>query len=209
MKKLVIIFVLGFIALSFGAMAQIKVGSNGYVGINNTSPTYRLDVSGDLRIIAGSGANLLFQYGQLYSTSGYSTLGTYSSYWSELYAYDAYFYYSTTWYSDIKLKSDIREIENTGSKLMLLKPVKYKMLPQYKGDAKSDSIMTEKAKVDQMGFIAQDMQQIFPELVTQDKAGTLGIKYIELIPILVKAYQEQQTELESLKARIAKLEEKK
>jgi len=208
MKMFFIIFVLGILTCSFGAFAQIKVASNGYVGINNTNPTYRLDASGDLRIIDASGANLLFQYGQLYSTSGYSMLGSSGSYWSELYAYDAYFYYSTTYYSDKKLKSDIRDIENTGSKLMLLKPVKYKMLPQYKGDAKSDSIMTEKAKVDQMGFIAQDMQQIFPELVTQDKAGTLGIKYIELIPILVKAYQEQQAELESLKARVAKLEGK-
>jgi hypothetical protein len=191
-----------------GALAQIKVGSNGFVGINNTNPAYQLDVSGSLRIDDPSGGNLIFQYGQLYSTSGYSMLGTAGYYWSELHAYDAYFYYSTTYYSDLKLKSDIRDIENTGSKLMLLKPVKYKMLPQYKGDAKSDSMMTEKAKVDQMGFIAQDMQKIFPELVTQDKAGTLGIKYIELIPILVKAYQEQQAELAALKERVAKLEGK-
>ncbi|MDO8929535.1 MAG: tail fiber domain-containing protein [Bacteroidota bacterium] len=208
MKKLVIIFVLGILTCSFGAFAQIKVASTGYVGINNTSPAYRLDVSGNLRIDDPSGGNLLFQYGQLYSTSGYSMLGTSGSYWNELYAYDAYFYYSTTYYSDLKLKSDIRDIENTGSKLMLLKPVKYKMLPKFKGDLKADSIMAEKAKIDQMGFIAQDMQKIFPELVTQDKAGALGIKYIELIPILVKAYQEQQAELESLKARVAKLEGK-
>ena len=124
MKKFFIIFVLGILTCSFRAFAQIKVASNGYVGINNSNPTYRLDASGDLRIIDASGANLLFQYGQLYSTSGYSMLGTSSSYWSELYAYDAYFYYSTTYYSDEKLKSDIRDIENTRGKHMILKLVK-------------------------------------------------------------------------------------
>lgn len=207
MKKLVIIFVLSFVAFSFGAKAQIKVSSTGYVGINQTSPAYRLDVSGDCRF--GSSNSIVFNSsGQLMPWSGYSALGTSSSYWTDLYAYNAYFYYSTTYYSDIKLKSDIRDLDNSGSKLMQLKAVKYKMLPQFKGDMKVDSIMAEKSKVDQIGFIAQDMQKIFPELVTQDKSGTLGIKYIEIIPILVKAYQEQQAELESLKARVAKLEGK-
>jgi hypothetical protein len=208
MKKICIIFLMEVLSFSFGAMAQIKVANNGFVGINNTNPTCQLDVSGNLRISDPSGGNLIFEYSQFYPISGYSTLGTSSYYWNELYAYDAYFYYSTTYYSDSKLKSDIKAIENTGNKLMLLKPVKYKMLPKYNGDAKSDSIMTEKAKIDQIGFIAQDIQKIFPELVTQDKAGTLGIKYIELIPILVKAYQEQQAELIILKERVAKLEGK-
>lgn len=208
MKKFVIIFVLSAFAFSFGAKAQIKVASNGYVGINNTSPAYRLDVSGTLRV-DDSGDAIIFQYGQLYPTSGYSMLGTSGANWDELYAYNAYFYYSTTYYSDLKLKSDIRELEKAGDKLGLLKPVKYKMLPKFRGDQKADSIMAEKAKVDQLGFIAQDVQKIFPELVTQDKEGTLGIKYIEFIPILVKAYQEQQSELEALKVRIGILEGKK
>lgn len=207
MKKLVFIFALSFITFSFGAKAQIKVASNGYVGINQTSPAYRLDVSGDCRF--GSSNTMVYNSsGQLIPWSGYSSLGTSSSYWGELYATDAYFYYSTTYYSDVKLKSDIRDLESSGSKLLQLKPVKYKMLPKFKGDFKSDSIMAEKAKVDQIGFIAQDVQKLFPELVTQDKEGTLGIKYIEFIPILIKAYQEQQAELESLKARVAKLEGK-
>lgn len=198
--------VFGYLAFSFGAKAQIKVNSSGYVGINQASPAYRLDVSGNVRIDDPSYGNLLFQYGQLYSTSGYTTLGAEGAYWNELYAYDAYFYYSTTYYSDLKLKSDVRDLETMSGKIMQLKPVKYKMIPQLKGDMKADSMMIEKSKEDQVGFIAQDMQKVFPELVTQDKSGKLGIKYVELIPMLVKAYQEQQAEIESLKARVAKLE---
>jgi hypothetical protein len=205
MKKIVFMIVLGFSALSFGAKAQIKVASNGYVGINQTSPAFRLDVAGDCRL--GSSSTIVYNsLGELLPMSGSSSLGSSGSYWSELYAYNAYFYYSTTYYSDQKLKSDIRDMESTGSKLLQLKPVKYKMLPQLKGDMKADSVMIEKSKEDQVGFLAQDMQKIFPELVTQDKAGKLGIKYIELIPILVKAYQEQQAVIDDLKARVAKLE---
>jgi len=209
MKKLVLIFVLCFITFSFGAYAQIKVASNGNVGINNTNPTYRLDVAGNLRVDDASNGNLFFENGDLYSTNGYSNLGTEGYYWNELHATYAYFYYSTTYYSDITLKTDIQGIESMGSKLMQLKPVKYKMLPRSNSDLKADGLKAEKAKEDQIGFIAQDMQKIFPELVTQDKTGKLGIKYIELIPILVKAYQEQQAVIEDLKARVAKLEASK
>jgi hypothetical protein len=207
MKKFAIVFVLSSLLFSVGAYAQIKVANNGYVGINQTSPEYNLDVSGNVRI-GDSWSSIFLGGGQLYPLSGGSSLGTSGSYWNELYVFDAYFYNSPTYYSDRKLKSDIRKLESTGDKLMLVMPMKYKMLPKLQGDMKTDSIMTEKAKVDQLGFIAQDVQKIFPELVTQDKEGTLGIKYMEFIPILVKAYQEQQAELEALKERIGKLERK-
>jgi hypothetical protein len=57
-----------------------------------------------------------------------------------------------------------------------------------------------------MGFIAQEVQPVFPEIVTKQKDGSLGIRYTELIPVLVKAFQEQQAEIDDLKARIGKLE---
>ncbi len=42
MKKFFSILVLCFVALSFSAIAQIKVNSSGYVGINETTPAYNL-----------------------------------------------------------------------------------------------------------------------------------------------------------------------
>ena len=59
MKKLVIFFVLGFITLSFGAKAQIKVASNGYVGINQAAPAYNLDWFGTGRYWSAYG-DLIF-----------------------------------------------------------------------------------------------------------------------------------------------------
>jgi len=202
MKKLVFIFVLSFITLSFGAYAQIKVGSTGYVGINQTAPAYNLDVTGTVRFYdSGSSRSIVYTSGSLYSSLGSNTLGSYSYPWSQLWATQAYFTYSPVITSDKRFKTDITDFDVVKDKLNLLRPVKYKLnLPQANGDVTGGD--------EQFGLIAQEVQKLFPEIVVDRGDGMLGIRYTELIPILVKAYQEQQAELESLKARVAKLEGK-
>jgi Chaperone of endosialidase len=62
-------------------------------------------------------------------------------------------------------------------------------------------------KGEQIGFVAQDVQKVLPSVVlTENNAEkTLGIKYTELIPVLAKAIQEQQAEIEELRAELAAL----
>jgi hypothetical protein len=43
-----------------------------------------------------------------------------------------------------------------------------------------------------LGFIAQEMQEVFPELVDQDSAGFYYVDYIGLIPVIVESIKEQQ-----------------
>ena len=59
-------------------------------------------------------------------------------------------------------------------------------------------------------LIAQDVQKVLPEAVSveKDAQGTLGIRYTEIIPLLVAAIQEQQAIIEQLTQRIAALESK-
>lgn len=57
----------------------------------------------------------------------------------------------------------------------------------------------------QIGFLAQELQQVFPELVSEDKEGTLGINYIGLIPVLVEALKEQEEAIEKLRGEISSL----
>ena len=139
--------------------------------------------------------------------SSYSTLGTSSYNWDELYAYDAYFYYYTVYYSDENAKTDIKNILATTDKLKLLRPVSYKLIPKFKGDEEADAKIASKAEVEQLGLIAQEVKEIFPEIVVADENGTLGIRYTALIPLLIKAFQEQQTLIDDLKARLEKLEQ--
>ena len=60
-----------------------------------------------------------------------------------------------------------------------------------------------------VGFIAQEMNQIIPEVIDiqkdADNKEMYGMKYTELIPVLVKAIQEQQKMIESLKSEMAEI----
>jgi len=60
-----------------------------------------------------------------------------------------------------------------------------------------------------IGFSAQELQKIYPELVTEDDKGYLSIDYISLIPVIVEALKEQQEIIIELLGRIARLEENK
>lgn len=54
----------------------------------------------------------------------------------------------------------------------------------------------------QIGFIAQDVEPIIPELVTTDANGYKGISYEKFVPVLVEAIKEQQKEIDFLKKEI-------
>lgn len=55
---------------------------------------------------------------------------------------------------------------------------------------------------EQIGFIAQDIQTILPNSVYINKDGTKGFNAFDLIPVLWRALQEQQKEIEYLKSKI-------
>jgi hypothetical protein len=53
------------------------------------------------------------------------------------------------------------------------------------------------------GFTAEDMQKVLPKLVGLDKSGRANTAdYVGLIPVLVKAVQEQQGEIADLKRQL-------
>lgn len=56
----------------------------------------------------------------------------------------------------------------------------------------------EKKKRTRMGFVAQEVKEIFPELVEQDASGYMYVDYIGLIPILVESVKEQQEQIDEL-----------
>lgn len=59
----------------------------------------------------------------------------------------------------------------------------------------------------QIGFLAQDIQKIIPEAVVEPANGDpLGMKYNELIPVLVKAIQEQQKKIDELEKMVKSLQ---
>ncbi len=203
MKKNVFIFVFVMLVLPFCGFSQIKVNSSGKVGINNMSPAYELDVNGRLKVNHSS-RTLTFMSGELSCPGGY--LGYYGSMWDRIYASNAFFQSNPTILSDVRAKTDIRELRESKSKLLNLRPVIYKIKPKFTGNEKEDAKIAENSKKDHLGLIAQEVNKIFPEIINEMEDGTMGVRYVSLIPVLIKAFQEQQAEINKLEERIKELE---
>jgi hypothetical protein len=60
----------------------------------------------------------------------------------------------------------------------------------------------------QIGVIAQEIEQVWPSIVSTEEDGTKSVKYSVLVPILIKAVQELKEQLDSALQEIAELKSK-
>jgi hypothetical protein len=58
-----------------------------------------------------------------------------------------------------------------------------------------------------IGVLAQDIQKVFPELVSTDDRDMLAVNYQGLVPVLINALKEQQSEIDGLKKQDGKMKE--
>ena len=56
-----------------------------------------------------------------------------------------------------------------------------------------------------IGVLAQEIQEIFPELVSKDNNEMLAVNYQGLVPVLINAMKEQQSEIDELKEMVQAL----
>jgi len=102
--------------------------------------------------------------------------------------------------SDIRLKENVKSLTNVLVKIKRLKPVEFSW--------KNNGEVSQ-------GFIAQELEQVLPELVhTSPENGLKSVEYANLTAILTAGIQEQakkieqlQTEIEILKLRLNKLDQ--
>jgi hypothetical protein len=99
---------------------------------------------------------------------------------------DVIAYYS----SDKRLKKNIKPIENAVQSVM--------KLGGYSFDWDEVNQATYHGK--DYGVIAQEVEALFPEMVTKRDTGYLAVKYERLIPVLIQAVKEQQKEIEKLRS---------
>ena len=59
-----------------------------------------------------------------------------------------------------------------------------------------------------IGFIAQQIQKVLPEVVSEDNNGYLGVNYSGVTAVLVEAIREQSSIISDLESRLSKLENK-
>ena len=109
--------------------------------------------------------------------------------------------------SDARLKTDIRPFASLLDRLVQLQPVhfywKAKEYPERQfGTGRS------------FGLIAQDVEKLVPELVTEDSGGYKAVRYNMLPLMTLQAMKEQQDQIKTLqvenadlKARLERLEQ--
>jgi hypothetical protein len=173
---------------------RMRITSAGELLINTTSNSATSNVG-----------SKFVSNGRLFTVSSYSdnTQESLSMYSTTASAYRFYVGWGGTVYatnttisaiSDIRYKENVRDLDSALNKLMLLKPRVFDWKEGMGKNIKNDK-----------GFIAQEFEQIFPELVDKwkEKApqGEEPYKSIrqDLIPYLVKAIQELKAEIETLK----------
>ena len=182
----------GFNSGAIGGKVNIQINSNNGIGVKNNL-NGRSGVTGLLQYTsasyASSGYNMVFQavppsgsdQNMLLCYINGNIVNRFNSYGQ---------------YSDIKLKENIVD---TTPKLEDVKRIRIRNF-NFKGDPYK-----------QIGVVAQEFEEVFPGLVEDkevpDEEGTTKtVKYSVLVPILVKAMQEQQTIIDDLKSRLETLE---
>jgi hypothetical protein len=94
-------------------------------------------------------------------------------------------------YSDRRIKENIKPIENALSKTLSLQGVTY------------NRIETEADKSTKIGFIAQDVLDVLPEVVTHNLDSDIyGVSYGNVTALLVEAIKELKAEVNDLKSRL-------
>ena len=143
------------------------------------------------------------------STNGTRSLGTGALRWNTIFATNG-----TINTSDERMKKNIRDLDYGLDEVLSLRPVTY----QWKSDVIGITPIASHEKKRNLVLLLKRFKNILPEIV-QDKEWlpisedrpeeyhlvpmeTLGMSYTEMTPVLVKAIQEQQEMIESLKTEL-------
>jgi hypothetical protein len=164
----------------------VIANGGGFVGID-VNPTTDLHLVHEVGAGGGRGLRIENEGANGHSWTFYTLRGTFD---------DATGAYTTP--SDARLKTDVAPLSNVLSAVMALDARSYRFI---------DAADTRRS----IGFFAQDVERLFPEVVYQqirdDGSDIYTMDYSALSVIAIKAIQEQQATIESLEARIQALEQ--
>ena len=105
---------------------------------------------------------------------------------------------SVTACSDLRFKTNIHPLSNALKNVLKMNGVTYdwriKEFPDWSFNDRK-----------QIGVIAQDLEKLYPELITVDEKGYLSVDYSKITPILIEAVKDLNTENDKLKAEVERL----
>ncbi len=199
--------------MSFGDYGSTQYYSaNVFIGELGNTDSDALQLSGNSGIYFTVGGQGAYEVGRFTSSGDLHVRGT--------------VYGSSSIYSDIRLKKNIKSVTNSLQTIKQLRGVSYDLKTD-KDDALLASLQTvrtidvksakdlEKSKkeaqdriiesANQIGFVAQEIQGVLPQLVKTNNEGMLSVNYIGVIPLLVEGIKEQQAVIDAQKVEIDNL----
>lgn len=97
--------------------------------------------------------------------------------------------------SDRRLKKNILPLNQTLEKVLQLRGVSY----QWKDEKKSQRA--------QIGVIAQEVEEIYPEFVVTSEEGEKAVNYAQMVAVLIEAIKEMNGTVQTLESKVASLEQ--
>ena len=96
--------------------------------------------------------------------------------------------------SDRNLKDNIQVIKGSLDKLGGIRGVEF--------DWNDNSPGWAQERGHDVGVVAQEIQKVLPEIVTERKNGYLGVDYKRIVPLLIESIKELKEEVEELKKKV-------
>jgi hypothetical protein len=159
-------------------------GGTGAVTITNSGVTSAVAGTG-VSVSAGTGA-VTFSIGQAVATNSAVTFASVAA-TGDIVAYSS---------SDRRFKNNIVNISDALNKVKQLNGVTWEW---------NDDVNDVTKSSPKTGLIAQEVQEVLPEVVSEREDGYLGLDYSKMVGLLVEAIKEQQTQIAELKAEVEAL----
>jgi len=191
-----------FVELKAGGL-QIVSDATQYV----RAPRLAQGASGNSIIFEAKGGTSQFNH-ILPETSGTYNFGTFLKQWNQVYAENGYFTSGlsvtgaitatgniTAFHSsDERLKENIINLDGSLAKVLKLRGTRF--------DWKEGNKEVHPFEGNDIGFIAQEVKEVLPEVVGEMNGGYYGVKYEKLTPILVEAIKELSKKVDILEQKL-------
>ncbi len=165
------------------ATIVMTLQSAGNIGINTTSPSFNLDVTGTGRLTIGITTGTILTTNTSQSI-GVGTGGSFTSLGGGSFGKDLYVGGTVFSSSDFRLKENIVELGGDYlNKIREIRTVKYNMISDPK-------------KIQQYGFIAQDFESSLSEMITRSNENAMyALDYPKMAVVLLKCIKELESRL--------------
>lgn len=186
------------------------IGLQGLAGGATTGWNY--GVLGGLTHTTGNGAGI---FGTLLNHTGIELHGRYAGYFDgETYVDGNLTTTTLLTPSDLRLKENVQPLNETTDKgstlenVLNMNVIKYNYKERELSAVVTDTLSSPVSgndtgsQVTHYGLSAQELQDIYPDLVQEGQDGYLTVNYVELVPILIRSIQELKAELDELKGMV-------